>query len=67
MGEITQRMCFCIVVLLVGFALFLFLCSRWSFVNVPLSFSCPPDHVPHWQTRVLLGKVRKRNKEVAGM
>ena len=29
--------------------LFLFLCSCWSFVDVPLIFPCPADHVPDWQ------------------
>ena len=31
--------------------LFLCLCSRWNFVDVPLIFSCPADHVllPDWQ------------------
>ena len=37
------------------FALFLFLYSRWSFVDVPLVFSCPANHVPDWQPRILLG------------
>ena len=27
------------------------------FVHVPLTFSCPPDHVPDWQPRILLGMV----------
>ena len=40
------------------FAVFvLFLCSRWSFVDVPLIFSCIADHVPDWQPRILLGMV----------
>ena len=38
----------------VFFALFLFLRSRWSFVDVPLIFSCPADHVPEWQPRMLI-------------
>ena len=28
------------------FALFLLSCSRWSFADVPLIFSCPAEHVP---------------------
>ena len=36
---------------------FCFLFSRWSFVDVPLIFSCPADHVPDWQPRILLGMV----------
>ena len=37
------------------FALFLFLCYRWSFVHVTPIFSCPADHVPDWQPRIVLG------------
>ena len=34
--------------------LFVFLfCSRWSFVDVPLIFFCPVDHVPGWQPRIM--------------
>ena len=43
--------CFCFVVL------FLFSCSRCSFVDAPLIFSCPADHVPDWQPRLLLGMI----------
>ena len=33
-----------------------FFCSHWSFVDVPLIFFCPADHVPDWQSpRILLG------------
>ena len=32
----------------------LFLCSRWSFVDVPLIFSCPADHVLDWQPRIYI-------------
>ena len=28
--------------------------SRWSFVDVPLIFSGPADHVPEWQPRSTL-------------
>ena len=31
-----------------------------SFVDVPLIFSCPADHVPDWQPRILLGTVEAR-------
>ena len=34
-----------------------FFCSRWSFVDVPLIFFCPADHVPNWLPRIFLGMV----------
>ena len=34
--------------------------SRWSFVDVPLIYFCPADHVPDWQPRILLGMVEAR-------
>ena len=34
---------------------YVFFCSRWSFVDVPLIFICPADHVPDWQPGILLG------------
>ena len=42
--------------------LFLFVCvfillSLELFVDVPLIFFCPADHVPDWQPRILLGMV----------
>ena len=37
-----------------------FLRSRSSFVDVPLTFFCPADHVPDWQPRILLGMVEAR-------
>ena len=40
-----------------------FFCSRWSFVDVPLIFFCPADHVPYWQPRILLGMVEARRKQ----
>ena len=43
--------CFCFV---------LFPCSGWSFVDAPLTFSCPASHVPDWQPRILLGMVETR-------
>ena len=47
------------------FCLFLFLfCSHWSFVDVPLIFFCPADHVPDWQPRILLGMVEARSVNV---
>ena len=52
--------CFC-------FCFVLFSCARWSFVDVPLIFSCPADHVrlPDWQPRViLLGMVEARSVNV---
>ena len=44
---------------LVVFALFsFFMLSLELFVDVPLIFSCPADHVvPDWQPRILLGMV----------
>ena len=30
------------------------LCSRWSFGDAPLIFSCPADHVLDWQPRIIL-------------
>ena len=47
------RLCVCV-----------FLCSRWSLVDVPLIFFCPADHVPDWQPRVLLGMVEARSVNV---
>ena len=44
------RFCFC----------FQFLCSRCSFIDVPLIFSCRADHVPDWNPRILLGMVEAR-------
>ena len=40
---------------------FLFSCSRWSFLGVPLIFACPVDHVPDGQPRILLGMVEARS------
>ena len=38
------------------FCLFVFfVCSHWSFVDVPLIFFCPADHVPNWQPRTGYG------------
>ena len=34
------------------------------FVDVPLIFFCPADHVPEWQPRVLLGMVEARSVNV---
>ena len=43
------------------FVLFRLPCSRWSFVGVPLINSCPTDHVPDGQPRILLGTVEARS------
>ena len=54
-------------VIVPSFLSFLFcfvFCSRWSFVDVPLIFSCPADHVPDLQPRVLLGMVEARSVNV---
>ena len=40
------------------------LLNLWSFVDVPLIFSCPADHVPNWQPRILLGMVEARSVNV---
>ena len=42
----------------------LFFCSRWSFVDVPLIFFCPADHVSDWQARILLGTAEARSVNV---
>ena len=41
------------------FDVFIWFCfhSRWSFLDVPLIFSCPAHHVPDWQPPTLLGMV----------
>ena len=57
----------CFVLLFLSFYRFsfvLFSCIRWSFVDVPLIFSCPADHVPDWQPRILLGMVEARSVNV---
>ena len=56
----------CFVLLFLSFRRFyfvLFSCSR-SFVDVPLVFSCLPDHVPDWQPRILLGVIGARSVNV---
>ena len=50
---------FCFVLLC-----FCFHALVWSSVDVPLIFSCPADHVPDWQPRVLLGMVETRSVNV---
>ena len=42
----------------------LFLCSRSTFVDFPLLFSCPAYYVPDWQPRILLGMVEARSVNV---
>ena len=59
---ILSGICFCIVLFyIVSFCrfclIFVFVCSRWSFVDVPLIFSCPADHVLDWQPRSSLDVV----------
>ena len=47
----------CLLLLFLAFGRFCFVfCSRWSFVDVSLIFSCPADHVllRDWQPRTLL-------------
>ena len=57
--------CFCSF-LFVVFVLFClcFFCFRSSFVDVPLIFFCPADHVPDWQPRILLDMVEARSVNV---
>ena len=55
--------CFCFVFVFVLFS-FMFSCSRWSFVNVLTIFSCPADHIPDWQRRILLGMAEARSVTV---
>ena len=50
--------------LVVFVCLCVFFCSPWSFVDVPLIFFCPADHVPDWQPRILLGMVEARSVNV---
>ena len=38
--------------------------SRWSFLDVPLTFSRPADHVQDSQPRILLGMVEARSVNV---
>ena len=40
------------------------LCLCLCFVDVPLIFFCPADHVPDWQPRKLLGMVEARSVNV---
>ena len=39
-------------------------CSSCSFVDFPLIFSCPADHVPDWHQRIFLGMVKARSVNV---
>ena len=61
-------MCFVLFPFFLSFfsVLFLFFSAsmRWSFVDVPLINSCPTDHVPDWQPRILLGTVEARSVDV---
>ena len=57
----------CFVLLFLSFCRLCFFvsCPRLSFVDVPLIFSCPADHVPDWQLRIiLLGMVEARSVNV---
>ena len=49
-----------------SFLFVFFVCSRWSFVDVPPTFFCPADDVPDWQPRTLelLGMVEARSVNV---
>ena len=49
---------------IVPFLSLFFFCSRWSFVDVPLTSLCPVDHVSDWQPRILLGMVKARTVNV---
>ena len=56
------------VLLFLSFCRFLFcfhaLVEAFFVVDVPLIFSCPTDHVPDWQPRILLGMVEARSVNV---
>ena len=41
-----------------------FFCSHWSLVDVPLISSCPADHVPDLQPRIVPGMVEARSVNV---
>ena len=57
--------CYSCSFLFVVFCVFVFFfCSHWSFVDVPLVFFCPADHVPDWQPRIVLGMVEARSVNV---
>ena len=57
--------CYSCSFLFVVFCVCVFFCSHWSFfVDVPLIFFCPADHVPDWQPRILLGMVEARSVDV---
>ena len=58
--------CYCSFLFVVSVSFrYVFFCSRrWSFVDVPLIFFCPADHVPDWQPRILLGMVEARSVNV---
>ena len=47
-----------------SFLFVFFFCSHWSFVDVPMIFFYPADHVPDWQPRILLGIVEARSVNV---
>ena len=46
---------------LFSFVMFFFALVGAFFVDVPLIFFCPADHVPDWQPRILLGTVEARS------
>ena len=57
--------CYSCSFLFVVFCVFVFFfCSHGSFVDVPLIFFCPADHVPDWQPRILLGMVEAQSVNV---
>ena len=57
--------CYCSFLLVVSVSFrYVFFCSRWSFVDVPLIFFCPADPVPDWQPHILLGMVEARSVNV---
>ena len=61
-----RRFRFCFVSLFfVVFALFSFLCSSWSFSDLPLIFSCPAGHILRNRVHSILpGKVKARSLDV---
>ena len=61
---LTYALCYCSFLISATFVCFcfvLFSFSHWSFVDVPLVFYCPADHVLDWQPCTLLDMVEVRS------
>ena len=62
---LAGKFCYCSFLFVVSVSFrYVFFCSRWRFVDVPLIFICPEDHLPDWQPRILLGMVEARSVSV---